>query len=376
VLSKRPEERHATCSAFVKDLLDTVVDLAKDDRREVLGLLGLSGEGPLPEIVSTSFDETLVVARPESRKPLWPWAAALLLLVGLGAGWVFLKGPKGTRLQINSLPKGAKVFVNELAVGDTPTNQPLVPGDKLRLELKGHQPITYEFKPGEAPPTFPLQPIITEELLASSPEGATVVLDEKLLEGATPLQVRWNQGQPHRLTLTKGKLAFSRDFLIAETPQGKVFDLQEASTAETRQEPSLDPGAPGSLKLAGGFSVRVSLDGKDQGEHAPGSKLSVPKGSHKVELSNPTYFYRESRTVVVNAGQAVGLTVPGLATLTVDTFPGTGKVYVDDLDAHIESDGSSVQVALGYHKVTVRGSTGPKSESIELTGDRKVRFAL
>ena len=376
VLSKRPEERHATCSAFMKDLLDTVVDLAKDDRREVLGLLGMSGEAALPAIVSTSFDETLVVARPESRKPLWPWAAGLLLALALGGGWLFLKDPKGTRLQITSQPTGAKVFVNDLPVGATPSNQSLVPGDKLRLELKGHQPLTYEFKPGEAPPTFPLLPIITDERIESNPPGATVVLDEKIMEAKTPATFRWNQGQTHRLTLTVGKLGSSQDFLPGETPHGRVFELQEATTAETRQEPSLDPNAPGILKLAGGFSVRVVVDGKDLGEHAPGAKVSVPKGSHKIEWSNPHYFFKETRTLSLNPGQALPLQIPGLANLTVDTHPGIGKVFVDDQDAHIESDGSSVQVALGRHKVTVRGSNGIKHQDVDLKGDYRANISF
>ncbi|MBP1773783.1 MAG: Serine/threonine protein kinase PrkC, regulator of stationary phase [Holophagaceae bacterium] len=376
VLAKRPEERHATCMAFVKDLLDAVVELGKEERRELLGLMHMSGEAPLPEIVSTSFDETMVVARPEPRKAGWPWIAALVLAVVAGSGWFFLKGPKGTRLQIDSQPSGAKVFVNDLAVGTTPMNQPLAPGDHLRLELKGHQPIRYDFKPGEAPPTFPLQPIITEELVDSVPQGATVVLNEKPLEGVTPLRIRWNQGQSHRLTLTRERLGYAADFGLGEVPGGRVFELKEATTAETRQEPALDPNAPGSLKLAGGFSVRVKVDGKDHGELSPGSKLPVPPGSHKLELSSARHFYKDGRTVSVAAGQIVPLTVPGLATLGVETFPGTGKVLVDGQDTGIESDGSTVQVALGRHTVTVRGAKGSKSETVDLTGNKNLRFPL
>jgi hypothetical protein len=336
----------------------------------------MSGEAPLPEIVSTSFDETMMVARPEPRKAGWPWIAALALAVVAGSGWFFLKGPKGTRLQIDSQPSGAKVFVNDLAVGSTPMNQPLAPGDRLRLELKGHQPIRYDFKPGEAPPTFPLQPIITEELVDSVPQGATVVLDEKPLEGVTPLRIRWNQGQSHRLTLTREKLGYAADFGMGEVPGGRMFELKEATTAETRQEPALDPNAPGSLKLAGGFSVRVKVDGKDHGELSPGAKLPVAPGSHKLELSSARHFYKDGRTVSVAAGQTAPLNVPGLATLSVETFPGTGKVFVDGQDTGIESDGSTVQVALGRHTVAVKGAKGSKSETVELTGNRNLRFPL
>lgn len=376
VLSKRPEDRHGTCTAFVRDLLDAVVELGQEDRRELLGLMRMSGEAPLPEIVSTSFDETMVVARPESQKSGWPWIVALTLAVAVGGGWFLFSGPKGTRLQIDSLPTSAKVFVNDLAVGTTPMNQSLVPGDKLRLELKGHQPIRYEFKPGEAPSAFPFEPILSEELLDSAPQGAVVVMDEKPLEGVTPLKVRWNQGQPHRLTLTKDKMGFASDFGPGEVPGGRIFELKEATTSETRQEPALDPNAPGALDLTGGFSVRVKADGKDMGELRPGSKLPLAPGTHKVELTSPRHFYKDTRSVSVPAGQSVPVTVPGLATLTVETFPGTGKVLVDGQDTGIESDGSSVQVARGRHTVTVRGPKGTKTETVDLSGDKGLRFPL
>ncbi len=375
-LSKRPEERHATCAAFVRELLDAVVDLGKDDRRELLGLLKVSGDAPIPEIRSTSFDETMVVARPESRDSGRIWIAALALAVLAGGGWFLFRGPKAARLQIDSLPAGAKVFVNNLAVGTTPMNQPLQAGDNLRLELNGFRPLAYAFKPGEAPPAFTLEPIISEERITSVPPGATVVLDEKPLEGETPLTVRWNQGQPHRLTLTKERLAYASDFAPGEVPGGRTFELKEAAAAAARPEPALDPNAPGVLKLAGAFGVRVKVDGQDKGDLAPGATLPLPPGTHKVELASPRHYYRESRSLSVAAGQTQPLNLPPLATLTVETFPGTGKVLVDGQDAGIESDGSSLKLPHGRHTITVRGPKGIKSETVEVRGDKGLRFPL
>ena len=376
VLAKRPEARYATCTGFVRDLLDAVMELGKDDRRELLGLMRMSGDAPLPEIISASFDETMVVARHAPRKSGWLWIAAVALMVVMAGGWFLFRGPKGMRLKIESLPSGAKVFVNDLEVGPTPQNQSLVPGDKLRLELKGHLPITYEFKPGEVPSAFRMDPIIKDELLDSLPQGATAVLDEKELEGVTPLHVQWNQGIQHRLTLTKVNLHFHLDFDPGEVPNGRAFPLKEAATAGTQQEPSLDPNAPGFLKLAGGFSVRLKADGKDLGEVGPRSKVSLPPGIHKLELSSVLYFYKDSRTVSLTAGQTTALTVPGLGTLTVETFPGTGKVFVDDQDARIESDHSSVQVAVGHHTVTVRGPNSIKHQPVDVSGDKLLKFQL
>ncbi|WP_243321392.1 serine/threonine-protein kinase [Geothrix sp. SG200] len=376
VLAKRPEERHPTCTAFVRDLLDAVTDIAKEDRRELLGILKMNGEAPIPAIRSTAYDETMVVARPEPRGTGRIWIAAAAVAALAVGGWLLFRGPRAARLQINSQPTGAKVFVNDLAVGATPMNQPLQAGDTLRLELKGFRPLTYAFKPGEAPPVFPLEAIISEEVIDSVPSGATVVLDEKAQEGVTPLKVRWNQGQPHRLTLTKEQLGFASDFAPGEVPAGRAFELKEATTADTRQEPALDPNAPGNLKLAGGFGVRVKVDGKDMGDLAPGAKLPLPPGAHKVELSSARHYFRDSRNLSVTAGQTLPLNLPALATLTVETFPGTGKVLVDGQDTGIESDGSGVKLAEGRHTVTVRGPKGTKSETVEVRGDKGLRFPL
>ena len=376
VLAKRPDDRYPSCAAFLRELLDVVVELGKDERRELIGLLKMHGESPIPEIVSTAFDETMVVPRHEPRKGSWIWIAALVILGGLVGGVAFLRGTRGTRLQISSTPSGAQVFVNDLPVGATPMNQSLVVGDRIRLELKGHQPISYAFKLGEAPPTFPLTPVITEERLESEPPGATVVLNEKTLEGVTPLTVRWNQGQSNRLTLTLDKLGSATDFGLGETPAGRVFQLKEGTTAETRQEPSLDPHAPGSLQLAGAFSVRVKVDGNDLGDLSPGGKLPLAAGSHQVELTSSRYFHKEQQTLSVTAGQATTLTLPGLATLTISTHPGVGKVLVDGRDTGIESDGSTVQVAHGRHTITVRGLKGFKTEIVEVRGNKEVSLEL
>lgn len=376
VLAKRPEDRHATCTAFVRDLLDAVVDLGKEDRRELLGLLKMNGDSPIPEIRSTSFDETLMVPPVPRRGGGRVWLSAAVVAVLAVGGWFLFRGPRGERLQIDSQPTGARVFVNELAVGTTPMNQPLQAGDVLRLELKGHRSMAYTFKPGEAPPTFPLEPIVTEERIDSVPPGATVVLDEKPLEGVTPLTVRWNQGQSHRLTLTKDQLGYASDFGPGEVPRGRTFELKEATTAETRQEPPLDPNAPGALKLAGAFPVRVKVDGKDMGELAPGAKLPLPPGTHKVDLASPKHYYKDTRSLSVAAGQTLPLNLPALATLTVETFPGTGKVLIDGQDTGIESDGSSVKVTEGRHTITVRGAKGAKNETVEIKGDKGLRFPL
>jgi hypothetical protein len=191
------------------------------------------------------------------------------------------------------------------------------------------------------------------------------------------MKVEWNHGLAHQLTLTKDRLVCPKDFEPGEIPAGKVFELKEATTSSTRPEPPLEPNAPGALKLAGGFGVRLTVDGKAMGELSPGGKLPLAPGTHKLELASSRYFYKETKAITVIAGQTATFTVPGLATLTVETYPGTGKVFVDGQDTGLESDGSSpIQVAHGRHSVTVKGTKGSKTEAVDLNGDKGLRFPL
>ncbi|HEX9011594.1 MAG TPA: serine/threonine-protein kinase [Holophagaceae bacterium] len=376
VLAKKPEDRHPSCAAFIRDLMEAVVEIGKEDRRELMGLMHFNGDAPLPQIVSRSHEETLLVQRPAPKRGPWPllMGAAAVAVLAVG-GWFLFRGARGTRLQINTTPPGAQVFVNDLEVGTTPTNQSLREGDRLRMVLKGFRPFTYAFKPGVAPPTFPLEPIVSDEVIDSQPQGAAVVLDEKPLEGVTPLKVHWNQGVSHRLTLTKEQQGFQWDFAPGEVPGGKAFALKDSGAAAS-VEPALDPNAPGTLKLSGGFGVRVKVDGKDLGELVPGGTLAVTPGTHKVDLANAKVFYRDSRSITVTAGQPLALAVPGLATLIVETFPGTGRVAIDGQDAGIESDGSSVKVSHGHHTVTIRSAGGTRTEPVEVNGDKHLKIPL
>ena len=93
-------------------------------------------------------------------------------------------------------------------------------------------------------------------------------------------------------------------------------------------------------------------------------------------MASAKHYFKDSRSLGVTAGQTAPLNLPALATLTVETFPGTGKVLVDGQDTGIESDGSSVKVAEGRHTITVRGPKGSKNETVEVRGDKGLKFPL
>ena len=97
-------------------------------------------------------------------------------------------------------------------------------------------------------------------------------------------------------------------------------------------------------------------------------------GSRRLELSNPKVFLKEAQTVAVGPGKAATVTLPGLCSLTVNTFPNSGTVVVDGIPTQAESDGATpIRMVKGRHSVNVQGRSGA-AQSVELSGDFKLNM--
>jgi hypothetical protein len=272
---------------------------------------------------------------------------------------------------VTSRPPKADVYINGEKVGAADT-VPIrfKPGSLVKVEAKGYMPFVKTIQSAsDLAQLIELKEQVTEEVIASDPPGATVILDGRNV-GTTPHTVKeWKQGAAVTLTLTKGAdLAFTRDFQPGETPGGQVFKLVDSATAS-----AVDPNATGLLKVAGAFPVRVRIDGKDRGElGAKGEAL--PPGTYKVDLQNPKFFFHDSRTVTVKPGQTLTVSTPGLGSILVDTFPGVGQVMVDGAATGVESDGGTpIKLSRGSHTVTVKGVR----QAVDVNGEgQKVRFKI
>ncbi len=371
-LAKKPADRYTSCGAFVKDLMDATSEIEKDERRELLGIMHMGGDAPLPPIVSRASDETLLDSSPSimlgPRKSRGGLIAASILILGLlgFSGWYVLKG--GSRVLVNSDPPKAAVFKNDKKVdGDTPTNVQLKTGDRVRFEHKGFESVTIAYKEGDK-----LQPTLkakeSDITLKSDPPGATVTLDGDTLQDRTPVKLRWNEGRKHSLSLKKDELIFSRDYLMGDIPDESPIQLKNPSEINPP-----DPNAPATLKLTGGFPVRVRIDGKDAGELTSSSKTTVSDGPHKLELSNSSFFYRDSRPITAKGGQVVLINVPGTALITVSTFPTYDKVSIDGTPTGKDSDGSNpITVSRGRHVISVKGI----KQMVNITSDQVVKFKI
>ncbi len=378
VLAKNADERYSNCAAFVRDLLEAATELPKDLRMEIMGLLKLSGPAA-PPILTRAHEETLYLPPPKPRKALGPrLALGALVLVALGAGGylLFLKGGATVTLRVEP---AAKIFQGGQEVGPTGVPHPMKAGEKVTLRREGFEPFDYTFQGGDTAPKLALKPRITEEVLRTLPEGAAVVMDGRVLEGATPLHVKaWDQSKRHDITFTHAREAKTllTQFLEGEAPGNQVYTLvSPAEAATTGEAKTVDANSPGFLKVAGEFSVHVRLDGRELGETGGSGKLSLPPGTHRVELSNPKVFFKETRTLTIQPGQPCSISLPGLASITVETFPGSGTVIIDGLFTSIDSDGgTAIRVVKGPHTVSIQGRGG--SHSVDVRGDQAVKFRI
>jgi len=241
----------------------------------------------------------------------------------------------------------------------------------LTLQHKGFRPAEVRFQAGDPAPRVELAPVLSDETLRTDPPGATVVLDSVPRPDVTPLVVKgWNQGQKHTLTFTKGNLVLAFDLNEGETPGTQVYTLTAPADTRAGAVPkAVDASAPGTLRFSGEFAVRVKLDGKDLGEVREGGTVAAAPGSHRLELSSTRVFFREARTVEVRPGQTLTLPLPGLAHLTVETYPTSAAVLVDGVNTGVESDGSAaITLCKGPHEIGIQGHPSVR-KSVNLQGD-------
>ena len=373
-LSKKPADRYPSCSAFIKDLMDATSEIEKEERRELLGIMHMSGDATIPPIVSRAHDETMmertpaIIVAPHKNHAGLITASIVGLGLVVGVGLWVLKG--GMRVMVKSDPPKAAVFINDKKMeGETPVSLPLRAGDKVRIEHRGFEPAIFDFVAGDKPEPK-LKAKVSDLTLRSDPSGATVTMDEETLKDVvTPVNISWNQGKAHHLTLQKGNdLRFNRDYAMGEIPGEAPLALKNPDDIS-----SLDPTAAANLKLSGGFPVRLRVDSRDMGELTSSSKFTLPPGDHKVELSNPSFFFRETRNITAKPGQTIPINVPGTARITVFTFPLSDKVSVDGTPTSLESDGiGSITLSRGRHVITVKGT----KQAVDVTGDQQVKFKI
>jgi serine/threonine-protein kinase len=227
----------------------------------------LPAEGTLTALPIASA-ETPVVRAP--RRGPAAWVVALLIVGAALAGAIALVAssggtteggtterttlaalPRSARLTIASEPAGARVFVDGLEHGVTPTQLTSVTaGRAMRVEVRdqaGHVLDTAELTLAEgevrslslraAPPRAVLR-------ISSTPEGARVSIDGEPA-GATPLEHEVSLGE-HRVQVDADGFASAEDVVRVETP-GERASISFALRSAAGRAPTLparDPAQP------------------------------------------------------------------------------------------------------------------------------------
>jgi Protein kinase domain len=190
-------------------------------------------------------------------------------------------------------------------------------------------------------------PVLVAGSLMVALAGAVAVYAKK--HNLLPLPAPW-QGGP-----------VARPEPIARSVPGES-DLVGAAATPDRKPPETDAVAPapqeGSLRITGAFSVRVRSKGRDLGEAGNGRTLPLAAGTHRIELSAPQVFFKETRTVEIQSGQPTALQLPSLVHVKITTHPGTALILVDGLSTGIESLGDqAILVSAGAHTIGFEGKS-------------------
>jgi len=368
-LAKNPKDRYPNCTAFARELIDSVNELDKASKAELLGgLRQNAGPITLTAAPGGSDEETHISAHHRQSRSKGPMYAG----VGFGVAAIAVAGfflfRKGGGEAVNIL---SKQEITILRSGKpVPTGSPLLlkPGERVTIQAQGFQPFEYVHQAGNKTPNIELSPVISDVELRTEPTGAKVVLNT-LEKGTTPCKVPWNHGQTNSLTFSKDDKSIQAEFQVGEAPKGdQIFVLVPSSEQRTSGEtPTIDAKAPVPVRFNGEFAVRVKVDGKDMGEKR---EIALDPGkTYKLDLSSAHVYFKESRSITVEPGKPVSVPLPGLVRITVSTHPNDGIVVIDGTSTGVESIGiDTIRVVRGAHAFSIQGKSGGKKEIIEREG--------
>lgn len=193
-------------------------------------------------------------------------------------------------IEVDSVPQGAKVYVDDAYVGDTPLKPTeVVPGKhKIRLELEGYRPYETEavVEPKRSTRLFAkLERKAGALEVVSVPEGASVFIDGKYA-GVTPFKVDELAAGEHEVRVVmRGYIPFVRKVTIEDRRTTKVETLlrpEERGTLVVLSEPT---------------GAQVSVDGLVQGL-TPLAISHLAVGKHKVVVTKKGYEKWEGETEI------------------------------------------------------------------------------
>jgi hypothetical protein len=295
-----------------------------------------------------------------SRLPLYLALAAVPLLVV--AGYLLTRkppvaAPTELHIPVRSQPMGALVLVDGKDTGVVTNGEIVVPvpappqvvltfrraGSKdesrtVKLPLASGEAVSVSMLAASA--TLPVK---------SDPPGATVALDGQKQKAVTPLEVTFDPGEPHRLSLS----------LEGHTTQDvKLVPGQVPAEVAIKLEPA---GPQGTVAITSEYPLDVTWRGRVLAKDQVSPKVSLPGGRQTLSLQSGAVFLKADVPVTVTGGAETALAAPGLGKLNIRALPDNCQIFLD---------GSFVDyppilnksVAAGSHVVSFSWPDGGKSQ--------------
>ena len=244
--------------------------------------------------------------------------AAGLLVAVVGAGWA-------------ATNRFSEVSAERAAATPAPEPPP------LNLTPPAPEPVA------ESTPIAPLGPPTGRIEIRSVPSGATVTIGGTR-RGVTPLTVS---------DLTVGR----HTVLISDGQGGSItrnVNVEAGTTSNVNVELETTPAPPstGAIAISAPAAVDIFVNGRLLGSSQSG-RLTLPVGSHQLEIVNQSLGYRITRTVQVAPGNnpTIALEFPK-GTLALNAIP-WAEVFVDGEKVGDTPIGN-LPVTLGTHEVVFR----------------------
>lgn len=282
------------------------------------------------------------------------------------------------RLVINSEPSGAKVFIGDMEIGQTPYRDSLIqPGHhKIKIvagaeyedfekvvRISGDKPIIIEANLLPAGILY----------LTTQPAGIPVLMDGKEI-GVTPITNQKISAGRHRFRLQKdGFKDFDTTLIIAQ---------RQTYTISKNLSPMI-----GKLKLRAKPYGSIYIDDqlKKSDTDVP-VNVDVPSGKRKIKITHPKYGIWE-KTISIKPDESLDILADfdKMCGLTITAFDDAGSPLRAEIFVDEKSEGkqtpSQIKVRSGLHKIEVRldGYTlvdGSKTINFEKDFDQPLKFTL
>ncbi|HSF16787.1 MAG TPA: protein kinase [Vicinamibacteria bacterium] len=267
------------------------------------------------------------------------WALFFVALLGAGGAlyWMFASEPAGPatvshRLRVVSEPAGAEVIVNGRAMGLRTTESGVeIPisgkeNDTVLVELRrdGFLPASREVILASATPeplTLALEAATRAFELITTPPGASVSLDGKMVDGVTPLRLELTATEKHEILLTLEEHQSQTIAISAEDP------LPASPIVLTHL------GSPGRFIVDSTYPVGIRRGRDVLAPESASPSVELRPATYDLSLVAPEVFLNQSMKVTIRTGETVTRTTPALGRVNVRANPGNCTVAINGFQA-------------------------------------------